>query len=91
MWTAESLEQRILWGLDGTMAGRPVPFYGEASGALLQAVGRCRLSGKPDEIEVCLRHALEPGCSLWFDGLVDEGFVPTEDGQWLIWHSPRVP
>ncbi|HEY0794035.1 MAG TPA: hypothetical protein VGD78_23440 [Chthoniobacterales bacterium] len=91
MWTAESLERRILWGLDEAMAGRAVPFrvrsapspgvidylngypclwltplafYGEATGALLQAVGQCRRSGKPEEIKVCLRHALEPGRSL---------------------------
>jgi hypothetical protein len=68
----------------------PLAFYGEASGALLQAMGHCGQSGKVDEIEVCLRHALEPGRRLWFDGLVDDGFAPTEDGQWLGWRSPRL-
>ena len=68
----------------------PLAFYREPSAALLQAVGRCRGSGKVDEIEVCLRHVGEPGRRLWFDGLVEDGFAHTEDGQWLVWRSPRV-
>jgi hypothetical protein len=65
-------------------------FYSERTAAFLQAVHRCRQSGKVDEIEVCLRHALEPGRSLWFDGLMDDGFAPSQDGQSLVWSSPRV-
>jgi hypothetical protein len=42
----------------------PFAFYGEQTAKLLQALGRCRQSGKVDEIECCLRHALEPGRSL---------------------------
>lgn len=62
----------------------------EPTAALLQAIRRCRQSGKVDEIECCLRHALEPGRSRVFDWLVDAGFAHTRDGQRLIWRSPRV-
>ena len=38
----------------------PFAFYGEQTAKLLQAVGRCLQSGKVDEVECCLLHALEP-------------------------------
>jgi len=119
---ATTLANRILWGLDQAMAGRPRPlrvrcapapdaptvavvdyvrgfpclclsaftFYGEKTATLWQALEQCQRSGKVDEIECCLRHALEPGRSLWFDWLVDAGFAPSEDGHWLVWRSPRL-
>jgi hypothetical protein len=68
----------------------PFAFYGEQTAKLLQALGRCRQSGKVDEIECCLLHALEPGRSLVFNWLVDAGFAHSEDGQWLVWRSRRV-
>ena len=64
-------------------------FYSEPT-ALLQALNRCRKTGQVDEIECCLRHTLEPGRSLWFDWLVDAGFAYREDGNWLVWRSPRL-
>jgi hypothetical protein len=68
----------------------PFAFYGEQTARLLQAVGRCLQSGKVDEIECCLLHALEPGRSLVFDWLVDLGFAHREDGRWLVWRSSRL-
>jgi hypothetical protein len=68
----------------------PLAFYSEQTATLLQALGRCRQSGKVDEVEVCLLHALEPGRSLVFDWLVDAGFAPSEDGQWFVWRSRRL-
>jgi hypothetical protein len=68
----------------------PFAFYGEQTATLLQALGHCRQSGKVDEVEVCLLHCLEPGRSLMFDRLADLGFIPSEDGQWLVWRSHRV-
>jgi hypothetical protein len=68
----------------------PFAFYGEKTAALLQALDRCLQSGKLDEVECCLLHALEPGRGLVFDWLADLGFTPSEDGQWLIWRSPRL-
>src|SRR5690349_9327994 len=41
----------------------PFAFYSEKTSTFLQALGRCRQSGKVDEIECCLLHALEPGRS----------------------------
>jgi hypothetical protein len=58
--------------------------------ALLQALDRCLQSGKLDEVECCLLHALEPGRGLVFDWLVDLGFAHREDGQWLGWRSRRL-
>jgi hypothetical protein len=68
----------------------PFAFYGEQTAKLLQAVGRCLQSGKVDEVECCLLHALEPGRSLVFDWLVDLGFTHGEDGHWLVWRGPRL-
>jgi hypothetical protein len=68
----------------------PFAFYSEQTAMLLQAIGRCQRNGKVDEIEFCLLHALEPGRSLLFDWLLDAGFAHSEDGQWLVWRSPRV-
>jgi hypothetical protein len=68
----------------------PFIFYGEQIATLLQALGHYRQSGKVDEIECCLLHALEPGRSLVFDWLVDLGFAHSQDGQWLVWRSPRL-
>ena len=68
----------------------PFAFYGEPTATLLQALDRCLQSGKVDEIECCLLHALEPGRSLAFDWLLDLGFAHSEDGQWLVWRSPRL-
>src|SRR5689334_11785935 len=48
----------------------PFAFYSEKTAALLQALDRCCRSGKVDEIECCLRHALEPGRSLVLDWLL---------------------
>jgi len=64
--------------------------YSEKTAALLQAIGHCRQSGKVDEIEVCLRHALKPGRDFLFAWLVDTGFAHSEDGQWLVWQSSRM-
>src|SRR2546423_1854857 len=61
----------------------PFAFYSEKTSIFLQALGRCRQSGKVDEIECCLLHALEPGRSLVFDWLLDAGFAHNEDGHWL--------
>jgi hypothetical protein len=120
--TAAALADRILWGLDQAMAGRPRPlrlrcapapdapvvamldyiagfpcisvtafaFYSEQTAILLQAIGHCQRNGKVDEIGFCLRHAMEPGRSLLFDWLVGTGFSYSEDGQWLVWRSPRA-
>jgi hypothetical protein len=68
----------------------PFAFYGEPTATLLQALGRCLQSGKVDEIECCLLHALEPGRSLMFDWLVNAGFAHSEDGQWLVWQHSRL-
>jgi hypothetical protein len=68
----------------------PFAFYSEQTATLLQALGRCRQSGKVDEIECCLLHALEPGRGLVFDWLVDLGFAHSEDGHWLVWRSHRL-
>jgi hypothetical protein len=68
----------------------PFAVYSEQTATLLQALGRCRQSGKVDEIECCLRHALEPGRSLVFDWLVDAGFAHREDGHWFVWRSRRL-
>jgi hypothetical protein len=68
----------------------PFSFYGEPTAKLLQALDRCLQSGKVDEVECCLRHALEPGRSLVFDWLVDAGFAHREDGHWLVWRSRRL-
>jgi hypothetical protein len=68
----------------------PFLFYSEQTATLLQALGRCRQSGKVDEIDCCLRHALEPGRSLLFDWLMDAGFDHSEDGHWLVWRSRRL-
>jgi len=68
----------------------PFAFYGEPNAKLLQALDRCLQSGKVDEIECCLLHALEPGRSLVFDWLVDLGFAHSEDGQWLVWQHSRL-
>ncbi|HEY0790554.1 MAG TPA: hypothetical protein VGD78_05765 [Chthoniobacterales bacterium] len=65
-------------------------FDGEQTAKLLKALDGCRGSQKVDEIECCLRHALEPGRSLVFDWLAEVGFAYREDGQWLIRRSPRV-
>jgi len=51
----------------------PFAFYSEQTVMMLQALGRCRRSGKVDEVEVCLLHALEPGRSLLCDWLADVG------------------
>ena len=67
----------------------PFAFYGEKTATLLQALDRCLQSGKVDEVECCLLHALEPGRSLVFDWLVDLGFAHREDGHWLVWQSRR--
>jgi hypothetical protein len=58
----------------------PFAFYSEQTVTMLQALGRCRRSGKVDEVEVCLLHVLEPGRSLLCDWLADEGYAYTEDG-----------
>ena len=68
----------------------PFAFYSEKTAALLRAVDGCRRSGKVDEVEVCLLHALEPGRSLVFDWLVDLGLAHREDGHWLVWRSRRL-
>jgi hypothetical protein len=68
----------------------PFASYGEKTATLLQALDRCLQSGKVDEVECCLLHALEPGRSLVFDWLVDLGFAHREDGQWLVWRSRRL-
>jgi hypothetical protein len=68
----------------------PFVFYSEQTATLLRALDRCRQSGRLDEIECCLLHALEPGRSLVFDWLVDAGFAHSEDGHWLVWRSRRV-
>ena len=68
----------------------PMAFYREKVATLLRALDGCRRSGKLDEVEVCLRHAVEPGRSLLFDWLVDAGFSYREDGHWLVWRSPRL-
>src|SRR2546430_17286967 len=68
----------------------PFAFYSEQTATLLQALGRCRQSGKVDEIECCLLHVLEPGRSLVFDWLVDTGFSHLEDGQGLVWRRCRA-
>jgi hypothetical protein len=68
----------------------PFAFYSEQTVMMLQALGRCRRSGKVNEIECCLLHALEPGRSLVFDWLVDLGFAHSEDGHWLVWRSSRL-
>ena len=68
----------------------PLAFYSEPTATLLQAIDRCRRSGKVEEVEFCLLHAMEPGRSLLFDWLVDSGFARSEDGHWLVWRSPRV-
>jgi hypothetical protein len=68
----------------------PFALYGEKTATLLQALDRCLQSGKVDEVECCLLHALEPGRSLVFDWLVDLGFAYREDGQRLIWQSSRL-
>jgi hypothetical protein len=65
-------------------------FYGEPTATLLQALDRCLQSGKVDEVECCLLHALEPGRSLLCDWLADEGYAYTEDGHWFVWRSPRL-
>ena len=59
---------------------RPFAFYSEQAATLLRALGRCRRSGKVDEVEVCLLHTLEPGRSLLFDWLADAGYAYREDG-----------
>jgi hypothetical protein len=68
----------------------PLAFYGEQTAKLLQALDRCLQSGKLDEVECCLLHAVEPGRSLVFDWLVDLGFAHRDDGQWLVWRSRRL-
>jgi hypothetical protein len=68
----------------------PLECYGEKTATLLQAIQHCRQSRKVDEIEFCLRHALEPGRSLVFDWLVDTGFAHSEDGHWFVWRSSRM-
>ena len=68
----------------------PFAFYGEKTATLLQALDRCLQSGKVDEVECGLLHALEPGCGLVFDWLVDLGFAHSEDGHWLVWRSRRL-
>jgi hypothetical protein len=68
----------------------PFVFYSEQTATFLQALGRGRQNGKVNEVECCLRHALEPGRSLVFDWLVDLGFAHSEDGQWLVWRSSRL-
>jgi hypothetical protein len=68
----------------------PFAFYGEKTATLLQTLDRCIQSGRLDEIECCLLHALEPGRSLVFDWLVDLGFAHSEDGHWLVWRSRRL-
>lgn len=68
----------------------PFTFYSEPTVTLLQALGRCRRSGKVDEVEVCLLHTLEPGRSLLCDWLTDEGYAYSEDGHWFVWRSPRL-
>jgi hypothetical protein len=68
----------------------PFAFYGEKTAKLLQALDRCLQSGKVDEVECCLLHALEPGRGLVFDWLVDLGFAHREDGRWLVWRSSRL-
>jgi hypothetical protein len=73
-----------------SLTGMPFAFYSEQAATLLQALGRCRRSGKVDEVEGCLLHALEPGRSLLCDWLADEGYTYTEDGHWLVWRSPRL-
>ena len=65
-------------------------FYSEKTAALLQALERCQRSGQVDEIEFCLLHAVEPGRSLLLDWLLDCGFAYREDGNWLVWRSPRL-
>ena len=42
----------------------PFAFYSEQTVTRLQALRRCRRSGKVDEVEGSLLHALEPGRSL---------------------------
>src|SRR5690348_13854907 len=54
-------------------------FYGEPVARFLQALAHCRDSGRVDEIEVCLRHALDPARSLIFDSLADAGYAYSED------------
>ena len=68
----------------------PFAFHSEKTATLLRALDSCRRSGKMDEVEVCLLHTLEPGRSLLFDWLADEGYAYREDGQWLVWRSRRV-
>ena len=68
----------------------PLAFYSEKTAALLQAIDRCRRSGKVHEVEFCLLHAMEPGRSVWFDWLVEAGFAHREDGHWLVWRSSRL-
>ena len=65
-------------------------FYSEPTATWLQAISCCRQTGKLDEIECCLLHALEPGRSLVFDWRVNAGFSHREDGHWLVWRSSRV-
>jgi hypothetical protein len=68
----------------------PFAFYGEKTATLLQTLDRCIQSGKMDEIECCLLHALEPGRRLGFDWLVSLGFAPSEGRHWLVWQSRRL-
>jgi hypothetical protein len=65
-------------------------FYGEPVARFLQALAHCRDSGRVDEIEVCLRHVLEPARSLVFDGLADAGYAYSEDCNRLVWRKVGI-
>ena len=65
-------------------------FYGEPVARFLQALAHCRDSGRVDEIDVCLRHVLDPARSLIFDGLTACGYAYSEDGNRLLWRKVGI-
>ena len=65
-------------------------FYGEPVARFLQALAHCRNSGRVDEIDVCLRHVLDPARSLIFDGLAASGYAHSEDGNQLLWRKVGI-
>lgn len=65
-------------------------FYGEPVARFLQALAHCRKSGRVDEIDVCLRHVLDPARSLIFDGQAASGYAYSEDGNRLLWRKVGI-
>ena len=65
-------------------------FYCEPAARFSQALAHCRNSGRVDEIDVCLRHVLDPARSLIFDGLTACGYAYSEDGNRLLWRKVGI-